>query len=118
MNSWWTKRKRSKISEVLTKLIKVAFSEDEYFDLSDEETNLDNSGNRGRETNSVKMEVLSYLNERRKELYVLKVYPRIMKVFRKYNCIIPSSAPAERLFSVAGGIFTPKRNMLGDGMFE
>ena len=91
-------------------------SRDEYFDLSDEETNHCNSGNRGRETNSVK--VLSYLNERRKELFVLKVYPRVMKVFRKYSCIIPSSAPAQRLFSVGDGIFTPKRNMLGIGMFE
>ena len=49
---------------------------------------------------------------------MLKVYPRVMKVFRKYNCVIPLSASAERLFSVGGGIFTPKRNMLGDGMFE
>ena len=39
-------------------------SGDENFDLSDKETTHDNSGNRGRETNSVKVEVLSYLNER------------------------------------------------------
>ena len=91
-------------------------SGDEYFDLSDEETAHENSGNRGRETNFVK--VLSYLNERRKELSVLKVYRRVMKVFRKYSCIIPSSAPARRLFLVGDGIFTPKRNMLGIGMFE
>ena len=58
---------------------------------------------------SVKEEVLSYLNERRKKLSVFKVYPRVMKVFRKYNCIIPSSASAERLFSVGGGIFTLKK---------
>ena len=61
---------------------------------------------------------MSYLNERQKELSVLKVYPRVIKVFRNYNCIIPSSAPAERMFLVGGGIFTRKRNMLGDGMFE
>ena len=36
-------------------------SGDEYFDLKDEETTHCNSGNRGRETNSVK--VLSYLNK-------------------------------------------------------
>ena len=58
-------------------------SGDEYFDLSDEETAPDNSGNHGRETNSVNVEVLSYLYERQKELSVLKVYPRIKKVFRK-----------------------------------
>ena len=52
------------------------------------------------------------------ELYVLKVYPRVMKVLRKCNFIILSSATAERLFSVGVGIITPKRNMLGDGMFE
>ena len=58
-------------------------SGDEYFDLSDEKTTRDNSGNRGRENNSVKMDVLSYLNERRKEVSVLKVYPRVRKVFSK-----------------------------------
>ena len=52
------------------------------------------------------------------EIFVLKVYPRAMKVFRKYSCIIPSSAPAQRLFSVGDGIFTPKRSMLGIGMYE
>ena len=41
-----------------------------------------------------------------------------MKVFRKYSCIIPSSAHALRLFSVGDGIFTPKRNMLRIGMYE
>ena len=93
-------------------------SGDECFDLSDEETIRANSGNHGRETNSVKVEVLSYLNERRKELSVLKLYSILTKVFRKYNCIILLSTPAERLFSVGDGIFTPERNMLGDGMFE
>ena len=39
-------------------------SGDEYFDPSDKETTIDNSGNRDRETNSVNVEVLSYLNER------------------------------------------------------
>ena len=59
-------------------------SGDEYFDLNDEETTRDNSGNRGRETNSVKMEVLSYLNERRKELSGLsRSYPRIMEGFQE-----------------------------------
>ena len=67
-------------------------SGDEYFDLSDKETTRDGSGNRGRKTNFVKVEVLSYLNERRKKLSVLKVYPRVMKVFRKCNFIIISSA--------------------------
>jgi len=90
----------------------------EYFNLSDKETTRNDCGSRGRETNSVKEEVLSYLNERRKKLFVLKVHPRVMKVFRKYNCVIPSSASAKRLFSVGGGIFTPKRNMLRCGMFE
>ena len=39
-----------------------------------EETTRDNPGNRGRETNSVKVVVKTYLNERRMELSVLKVY--------------------------------------------
>jgi len=99
--------KNVKVFRVTYEADKGSFlSGEEYFDLSGEETTCDNSGNRDHEISSVKVEVLSYMNERRQEIYVLKVYPRVMKVFRKYNCIIPSSAPAERHFLVGGGIFT------------
>lgn len=48
----------------------------------------------------------------------LNNYPNIREVFRHYNTIIPSSAPVERVFSVAKHILRPERNKLKDELFE
>ncbi|XP_059353657.1 uncharacterized protein LOC132088593 [Daphnia carinata] len=45
-------------------------------------------------------------------------YPTIMKMYKRYNVTLPSSAAVERLFSQAGLIFTAKRYQLTDKHFE
>ena len=49
---------------------------------------------------------------------LLNAFPLIKKVFTKFNTTLPSSASVERLFSHAGLIFQPKRQLLSDKNFE
>ncbi|KAL0966322.1 hypothetical protein UPYG_G00293880 [Umbra pygmaea] len=82
-------------------------SEDEFFSF-------------GPETgyNETEDEVRRYLEGTSKNLSCLKYFPRVKKLFLKYNAILPTSAPVERLFSHNGNILTPQRNGLTDDQFE
>ncbi|KAL7635162.1 UNVERIFIED_CONTAM: hypothetical protein RMT77_014148 [Armadillidium vulgare] len=66
----------------------------------------------------LEIEVLKYLTDNDRSLQSLNRYPCVKKVFLHYNTPLPSSAPAERLFSFAGHIHSPKRSKLSDNMFE
>jgi len=68
-------------------------------------------------TNNVDSEATEFLNDAKK-LECLRKYPTVKKVFLKYNTIIPSSAPVERLFSLGGLVLTPKRKRLTEVRFE
>lgn len=63
-------------------------------------------------------EFLDFLDDKEKSLCMLKAYPTIAKVFRRFNTTLSSSAPIERLFSQSLIIFTPRRNRISHSNFE
>ncbi|KAE9542264.1 hypothetical protein AGLY_003391 [Aphis glycines] len=84
-------------------------------------TNKIDSNNIGSETktlNNANLEAISFLSSTKKDLDILNQYPIVKEVFLKYNTIIPSSAPIERLFSKAIQVLIPMRNRLNDKTVE
>ena len=63
-------------------------------------------------------EVLQFLDDKSMSFDTLKRYPRVAKLFKKFNSPIPSSAPVERLFSFANMILQARRGGLSDKNFE
>lgn len=51
-------------------------------------------------------------------LHQIKSMPLLEEMFRKYNTSLSSSAPVERIFSMALLIFTSRRNRISDHNFE
>ena len=91
-------------------------TEEEIIESDDEDSFLPKKKPRTNE-NPIKI-VDDYLRSDCQELSLLKAMPILEKLFRKYNTSLPSSAPVERMFSSAGGIFTKRRHQLSDEHFE
>lgn len=73
----------------------------------------------GKSTHSkAELETLHFLEDQGKDLNILNQYPLIRQLFVRFNTIIPSSAPVERLFSFAGLINRPHRRRLKPDLFE
>ena len=69
-------------------------------------------------TSQVKAEAMNFLSDADKSLSRLDSFPAVKCPVLKFNTALPSSAPVERLFSIAGSIETPRRNRLSDSKFE
>jgi len=69
-------------------------------------------------SSSTGSQCLSYLSDSDRSFDMLSRYPKMKAVFIKYSTPVPSSAPVERLFSVASIILSKHRSRLSDEIFE
>ena len=90
-------------------------SADDFFDSED---NSDQAAEDRDPTTKITIECLRYLEEPcTRATEHLHAFP-VVKLFRKLNATVPSSAPVERLFSKGTLISLPRRNRLNDKHFE
>ncbi|XP_067210363.1 uncharacterized protein [Linepithema humile] len=70
------------------------------------------------EGESEEEELQRFLKSKSCKVEMLNDYPKIKKLFVKYNTALPSSASVERMFSVDGSVLTPQRGHLYDDIIE
>jgi hypothetical protein len=90
-------------------------SDDDYFGFTH---NSPTESNQPAGANKLELEILQYLDDTRRDIAILHMYPSVKKLFLEFNAVLPSSAPVERLFSFAGMITRPNRRRLSDKLFE
>lgn len=66
----------------------------------------------------IEMEVTRFLLDPDKNLLMLKKYPTMDGVFRKFNTTLASSGAVERLFSQSTMVLVPRRNRISPEKFE
>jgi len=126
INSKWNKKeKEDYVKNILLRCAKdfvtpsatdttsSASEEDDYFGFKN-----NSSSSQLGSILSLDMQVAAYLTDKDKNIKALDNHPLIKNMFMRYNTTIPSSAPVERLFSLAGMTLTPKRSSLSDKTFE
>ena len=63
-------------------------------------------------------EVDYFMQDKDTSIEVLTNYPQVKALFMKYNNSISTSAPVERVFSIAAIVLTVRRNQLSDQLLE
>lgn len=63
-------------------------------------------------------ELQRFLKSKNCDINLLENFPKIKKLFIKFNTALPSSASVERLFSIRNTVLSPFRGHLNDDLME
>ena len=103
----------NKLSSNVSEGFKCNKSSDTFFHWSDNKEETSQT-----QKNITSIEVLQFLEDPNNILESLHCYPKIKNVFLKFNTSLTSSAPVQRLFSIASIILQGRRGRLTDKNFE
>lgn len=63
-------------------------------------------------------ELQRFLKSKRTDIESLNDFPKLKKLFIKFNTALPSSASVERMFSIGNSVCQPSRGRLHDNIME
>ncbi|XP_031358825.1 uncharacterized protein LOC116182404 [Photinus pyralis] len=92
--------------------------DDNFFDFNDNNENEETVSTKVKNNHKLELELIKYLDDKRKNFEMLNDYPLLKKLSLKFNTCLPSSAAVERMFSFASIVNSPRRNALSDDNFE
>jgi hypothetical protein len=88
----------------------------DFFSFIDEDEDIVNASTQPHA--AAELEGLVYVDKPDRSIISLIRFPKVLHLFQKFNVSLPSSAPVERLFSIANLIATVRRNRLKPKLFE